>query len=113
MDNRSYILRCIALIEQKVDWGKTQDWVDYDFKNLSDQIFESTKVSISIRTLKRIIRQVPDAEGYYEPQMATKNALALYLGFRTWADFKRSDAIENREQPESRRKSDDYACKEY
>ncbi|NQX39139.1 hypothetical protein SAMN05421820_102492 [Pedobacter steynii] len=94
MDNRLYILKCIALIAQKADWGETHDWVDYHFKNLSDQIFESTKVSISVRTLKRIIRQVPDAEGYYEPQMATKNALAVYLGFHSWADFKRNEAIE-------------------
>ncbi|TCC99528.1 hypothetical protein [Pedobacter hiemivivus] len=101
MDNRSYILRCIALIEQKVDWGKTHDWVDYDFKNLSDQIFESTKVSISVRTLKRIVRQVPDAEGYYEPQMATKNALAIYLGFRSWADFKQSNVIEPDQKSET------------
>jgi hypothetical protein len=101
LDNRSYILRCIALIEQKVDWGKPHEWVDYDFKNLSDQIFESTKVSISVRTLKRIVRQVPDAEGYYEPQMATKNALAIYLGFRSWADFKQSNAVETDQKSET------------
>jgi hypothetical protein len=81
-----YISKCIQLIEDKLQWGNNADWIDYNFKELSEQIFEVSKVSISIRTLKRIFKSA-SSEVYYEPQIATKNALAQFLNYNSWAHF--------------------------
>ncbi len=86
MKKQVYILKCIQLIEDKLQWGNHAGWIDYNFKELSEQIFEISKVSISIRTLKRIFKSA-GSEVYYEPQIATKNALAQFLNYRDWAHF--------------------------
>lgn len=63
--------------------GPSSDWIDYNYTMLHDQIFEATKISISVRTLKRIFK----VNDNYEPQIATKNAMAQYLGYKDWAFF--------------------------
>lgn len=63
--------------------GKSNDWIDYNYTKLHDQIFEATRISISVRTLKRIFK----VNDNYEPQIATKNAMVQYLGYRDWANF--------------------------
>lgn len=63
--------------------GPSADWIDYHYTMLHEQIFEATKTSISVRTLKRIFK-VNDT---YEPQIATKNAMAQYLGYKDWTNF--------------------------
>lgn len=87
MKNQAYVLKCIQLIEAKVHWGSSAKWIDYNFTELSEQIFEVSKVSISIRTLKRIFKSANAGEVYYEPQIATKNAIAQFLGYTNWAHF--------------------------
>ncbi|WP_256010633.1 hypothetical protein [Desertivirga xinjiangensis] len=87
MKSKAYILKCIELVEEKMNWGSNKDWIDYNFRSLSEQIFKVSKVSISVRTLKRIFRQDTDSEVFYEPQIATKNALAVFLGYTDWAAF--------------------------
>ncbi|WP_374166085.1 hypothetical protein [Arcticibacter sp. MXS-1] len=72
-----------------MNWGSNKDWIDYNFRNLSEQIFDASKVSISVRTLKRIFRQETDSNTFYEPQIATKNALAVFLEYKDWAEFVR------------------------
>ncbi|PTR01514.1 hypothetical protein C8P68_101748 [Mucilaginibacter yixingensis] len=83
MKNHDYLLKCIELIEERLQAGPSADWIDYNFATLHDQIFEATKVPISVRTLKRIFKSGDD----YEPQIATKNAMAQYLGYRDWIHF--------------------------
>lgn len=63
--------------------GPSRDWIDYNYSMLHDRIFEATKISISVRTLKRIFK----VNDNYEPQIATKNAMAQYLGYKDWALF--------------------------
>lgn len=63
--------------------GPSSDWIDYHYTKLHEQIFEVTKTSISVRTLKRIFK----VNDNYEPQIATKNAMAQYLGYKDWAFF--------------------------
>jgi hypothetical protein len=98
LKNQIYTSKCIELIEDKLQWGSSANWIDYNFKELSEQVFEVSKVSISIRTLKRIFKSAQSSEVYYEPQMATKNALAQYLNYRDWANF----IAANFESPEAR-----------
>ncbi|MFB0497454.1 hypothetical protein ABID99_003691 [Mucilaginibacter sp. OAE612] len=83
MKNPDYLLKCTQLIEDKMQSGPSSDWIDYNYTMLHDQIFEATKISISVRTLKRIFK----VNDNYEPQIATKNAMAQYLGYKDWAFF--------------------------
>ena len=51
-----------------------------DFSKLSDDIFDITKISISISTLKRIWKD--DFKNY--PNISTLDAFAQYLGYKNW-----------------------------
>lgn len=83
MNNNYHLEKCTQLIEKKLNAGSSIDWIDYNYTKLHDQILEATRVSISVRTLKRIFR----GNDNYDPQMATKNAMVQYLGFNDWTHF--------------------------
>ncbi|MCU1617831.1 MAG: hypothetical protein JWO98_5371, partial [Frankiales bacterium] len=83
MKKHEYLVKCTRLIEDKLQWGNSSDWIDFNFSRLSEQIFEASKISISVRTLKRIFK----SDDHYEPQIATKNALVHFLGYRDWTHF--------------------------
>ncbi len=52
-----FINKCIQIIESRLGWIDNEgNWKNSDFENLSEAIFEKTKVSISVSTLKRIWR---------------------------------------------------------
>jgi len=80
----SYIRKCRNLIEQKLAWGDSGNWRSQDFDTLSERIFEETNISISSSTLKRIWGKVK-----YEssPNLATLNALVLFIGYENWRAF--------------------------
>ncbi|MGD2035806.1 MAG: hypothetical protein PVF73_12155 [Bacteroidales bacterium] len=54
-----------------------------DFEKLSDEIFECTRTSISISTLKRIWKE--DYQGL--PNISTLDAFAKYLGYSNWRSY--------------------------
>jgi len=80
-----YLQHCKVLIEEKLNWRPAGEWRNYEFTELSEKIFDCTSVSLSITTLKRVFGKVK-----YEslPSSTTLNALANYIGFSSWMDFK-------------------------
>lgn len=110
MQNQPFpIEKCRELIERKLGWGNSDSWQNQDFEVLSEKIFEETKVSLSVSTLKRVWGKVR-----YEstPNLATLNVLAKYAGFENWRDFTAShfSKVENavtepEEIPEKRKKN--------
>ena len=80
-----YLQLCIKLIEQKLNWRPAEEWRNYEFTALSEKILDSTGVNLSATTLKRIFGKLK-----YEslPSSATLNALAAFLGYASWMDFK-------------------------
>jgi hypothetical protein len=80
-----YIAKCKEIIEQKLAWGTHDTWQSQDFENLSEKIFEETKVMLSSSTLKRIWGKVR-----YDsiPNRATLDALAQFIGYKNWREFK-------------------------
>lgn len=89
-----YIKICIQLLEKKLEWGDLSNWTNSNYLDLSKLIFDKTHISISHATLKRIFGKQKTIKGdYYNPQPETKNALAQYLNFINWADFKNSALI--------------------
>jgi hypothetical protein len=87
-ESEVHLEKCRQLIEQKLDWGSSNDWQNQDFESLSERIFDQTKVSLSASTLKRIWGKVK-----YEslPNQTTLNTLAAFAGYTNWREFKRSN----------------------
>ncbi len=89
---KQLLVLCRRLIEESLDWGDSSIWGNNDFEQLSEKIFDKTKVQLSISTLKRIWGKVR-----YEnfPTTATLNALAGFLDYESWRDFRQKNgAIE-------------------
>lgn len=63
-------------------WGNSDSWGLNQFKTLEDMIYESSKVRIDAITLKRIFQQRTS-----NPQLATKNALCIFLGYSGYTEF--------------------------
>lgn len=67
-------------VTQKFGHGKSENWKNGDFLDLSHQIHLETKIVISIATLKRIFGKVTTNQTYF-PQKATLQALKDYSDF--------------------------------
>jgi hypothetical protein len=81
-----YLKKCLNLIEGKFQWGPRKEWTTYNFSRLSLEVKEASGITLSTRTLRRLCSNYKS----YKPQTATKNALAIYLGYTDWEDFKNS-----------------------
>jgi hypothetical protein len=82
-----YILKCLHLIETRLNRGESVDWTTYDFEQLSEAILEVTGVTLSVTTLKRIWGKLP----YNNiPATTTLNTLAQFSGYKDWREFKSS-----------------------
>ncbi len=82
---REHLRRYANQLEQKLGWGPVADWGQRDFVQLSDLIFQTAKINVSVTTLKRILGRV-EYKGL--PYTATLNALAQVLGYSDWLAFK-------------------------
>ena len=85
-------------VENKLQWGNSEDWRHSDYKNLSEVIYNESKILLSTSTLKRVWGKIK-YEGM--PNATTLDALSMFIGFTNWLDFKnRADEtfIENREK---------------
>jgi hypothetical protein len=91
-----YLQLCIRLIGQKLNWRPVDEWRNYEFTELSEKILDATNVNLSATTLKRIFGKLK-----YEslPSSATLNALAAFLGYASWMDFKSKQSL-NKQEPE-------------
>jgi hypothetical protein len=80
----SSLKKCREVIEKKLAWGSSERWQNQDFENLSERIFEETRVQLSISTLKRLWGKIQ-----YDstPNLGTLNALAQFAGYDNWRVF--------------------------
>jgi len=91
MEKERQLLRlCCRQIEQTLHWGDSEAWSNDDFEHLSEKIFDKTRVQLSISTLKRIWGKVR-----YEnsPTTGTLNALAGFLGYESWREFRQKNDL--------------------
>ncbi|NJK85604.1 MAG: hypothetical protein HC906_06215 [Bacteroidales bacterium] len=84
MNERQIIEKITFLLENKYPWGKMDNWTNYNFQVLSEDIFKSTGKNVSESTLKRILGKVRMDNENYSPQPYTKNTIAEFLGFLDW-----------------------------
>jgi hypothetical protein len=83
-DTQIFINKCLLIIEESLGWGRSEDWTNYDFSKLSDEVHDRTQVRLSVTTLKRIWGKLK-----YEnaPTLTTLNALAQFAGYSDWRSF--------------------------
>ncbi len=76
------------LVEASSGWGDSIDWTNSDFIALSEKIRESTGVSLSHVTLKRLWGKVK-----YDslPNTHTLDTLVQFAGYENWRQFKLKD----------------------
>ncbi|MEM7296633.1 MAG: hypothetical protein AAF391_00025 [Bacteroidota bacterium] len=79
------IVRLKDQLEKTLGWGSVAGWHSKMFDELSEQVFQSTKVMLSIATLKRFFGVVKH-EG--APSITTLDALSQFVGKENWRDFK-------------------------
>lgn len=93
--NEDKIQECKACIEKYLNWGDSNLWSTRDFESLSNQIFEKTKVSLSVSTLRRVW-----GHSLYDnkPSVTTLDALASFAGYDNWRSFQQSSSPEVSEQ---------------
>ena len=77
-------------IESHLKWGRSEDWLNYDFEKLSLEIEFKTKVVLSVSTLKRIWGKVKSS---HSPSITTLNTLAQFLDYDDWRTFKQDEGI--------------------
>ncbi|WP_420385696.1 hypothetical protein [Roseivirga sp.] len=82
------IERLRKAIEKKLGWGAADQWHSSMFNELSEQIFKSTNISLSVTTLKRFFGAV-NYTG--KPSITTLDAIAQFLDFENWRDFKQQN----------------------
>ncbi len=86
-----YIARCKQLIQQKEKWDHYDTWTHYNFQHLQKNIEKDSGVIINDLTLKRFFGRYTNKEDY-KPHFSTKDAIALYLGFKNWDDFRKKNS---------------------
>lgn len=85
-----YILKCLELVEVRLNWGPSSEWTTYDFEKLSGIIAETTGVTLSITTLKRLWGKLK----YNNiPAVTTLNTLAQFAGYNSWREFKQQVSL--------------------
>ena len=80
------IQKLLNVIEHRLDWGAPAEWLGRDFDELHRRILESTGVSLSPSTLKRVWGR---AQYSHEPSGVTLDTLARFAGFEDYRGFKR------------------------
>lgn len=89
MNTAQALAHALDSIAQQKHWPTPAEWTRYHLSELSHAIADKTGITISIDTLRRLAGQ-KDKSPDYDPQQATKEALAKFLDYNTWEDFKKS-----------------------
>jgi hypothetical protein len=100
MHEKMYMHKCLTEVEQKLQWASRDTWVYEDFKQLQNLIFDASSINLSVHTLERLFGKLKTQENY-NPQIETKNALAIFLGYKSWSHYKLENKIVNPEKAAS------------
>ncbi|WP_109853140.1 hypothetical protein [Aquimarina sp. AU58] len=79
------VQKCLLEIEEKLEWGNSDQWHNDVFIELSDSIQQSTGILLSPTTLKRVWGKVNYKSA---PSISTLNTLSQFAGYANWRDFK-------------------------
>ncbi len=92
MDGNYHLTKCLDLIQEQLQGERSSSLTNKDFEILSEKNYDHTGILISYPTLRRLFGKVATSS-QYKPQLETKNALALFVGFKDWDTFKRAHPL--------------------
>jgi hypothetical protein len=78
------LTKCISILEEKLNWGSSELWTTKDFEILGERIFQETKVTLSLATLKRLWGKMKYDS---RPTTTTLDAMAQFGGYQNWRHF--------------------------
>jgi hypothetical protein len=81
---REWVKNCMAELCQKAGFADCHNLVQRDLEFICDSIETKTGVLISLSTVKRLF----NGQFSRQPQIATLNAISMFLGYQNWQDFK-------------------------
>lgn len=81
---KELIEKCKKQVEESLNWLPSNQWRQRDYEFLLDIIEEKTKIKLSFSTIKRLWNPGSNIT----PQVNTLDALAKYLGYTDWSQYK-------------------------
>jgi hypothetical protein len=84
MSDKELIEICLQEIRKRSGYADSGVLRQRDFENLSTEIEKRTGILISVSTIKRLL----NGQFNQLPQAATLNAIATYIGYDSWQDFR-------------------------
>ena len=84
VNERDLVLLCMSELCKSAGFADTSQLVQRDLEFLCDSIDSKTGVLISLSTMRRLL----NGQFARLPQVATLNAMATYIGYQNWQDFK-------------------------
>ena len=84
-----YLSHCLREVENRTGWGSAQQWTQSNYQRLSEQVQARSGTALSSSTLRRLFSLLYHPNKYRNPQLATRNALAAFVGYTDWDDFVR------------------------
>jgi hypothetical protein len=84
---KDYLADLIKEIEKSLSWGALDEWTNKNHTDLCEDILNKTGVRISISSIRRLFTNEISTSN---PQIETKNALAVFAGYKNWSDFKKN-----------------------
>jgi hypothetical protein len=93
-NERELVEKCMQELCAKAGFTGPQGMVQRDLEFLCDSIENRTGVLISLSTIKRLLN------GQFSrlPQIATLNAVCVFLEYQNWQDFKKVNRVESNGQ---------------
>ncbi len=88
MTEHDILQLCLKEIEDKLQWGDSLNWTNREFTELSELLLEKTDISLSVSSIRRLFGKSTDYKKVYNPQLDTKNALAIFLGYDNWYQYR-------------------------
>ncbi|MCS7004009.1 MAG: hypothetical protein NZM38_01635 [Cytophagales bacterium] len=82
----AYLALCKKEIEEIFGYGSSEAWTHRNFVDLSEKIYQKTGIQLSTSTLKRIWGKIKPLDRPHHT--TTLDALAMYLGYTNWSDYK-------------------------
>ena len=93
---QEWVQLCMNELCRKAGFSDCHNLVQRDLEFVCDSIESKTGVLISLSTIKRLL----NGQFSRQPQIATLNAIALFLDYDNWQDFKLKKTREkNKERP--------------
>ena len=93
------VSRCLHKIEEKLGWGKAEEWHNEMFSELSEKIRVECGILLSPTTLKRVWGRVHYSSA---PSISTLNTLAQFAGHENWRAFKMTSLTKKPEKIEKK-----------